>query len=185
MEKHNMNEEVWKGVKGWEDRYQVSNCGRVKSLERVTVYKNGRKRKFPSKILNPGIESSGYRIAILQNGIKKKSVRVHRLVAEAFLDNPNNYPEVNHKDENKLNNHISNLEWMTFKENINYGTGIERRAKKGGKPIAKLDMEGNVLKVYSSVTEAEEVDGYNRSNTSNAAKGNLKQAYGYKWEYID
>ena len=120
-----MNNEIWKPILHYEDLYEVSSLGRVKVLSRTITYHNQNNRSvirtYPSKILKP-TNSRGYlRVSLNQNG-KIKKEQVHRLVAQAFIPNPNQLPEVNHKDENKLNNYVGNLEWCTSKYNCNYGT---------------------------------------------------------------
>lgn len=118
--------EIFKDIKGFEGLYQVSNYGNVKSLERVIEDNNGYYIK-KEKILTPTINSSGYYHTILRKDGKSIGVYIHRLVAEAFIPNPNNYKQVNHKDEDKTNNKVDNLEWCTPKYNANYGTAIQRR----------------------------------------------------------
>ena len=118
--------EIWKNIKGYEGLYQVSNLGRVKSLER----KDNLGRKVNEKILKNRNATHGYIAVILSKDSNKKTYRVHRLVAEAFIPNPNKYLEVNHKDENKSNNRIDNLEWCDRKYNCNYGTFKERHSKR-------------------------------------------------------
>ena len=125
-------EEEWRDIKGYEGVYQVSNFGRVKSCEReVHFVKNtGTKftKHFRERILSPNLSTPGYLTVMLYkdncNGGPKQSRRlqIHRLVAEAFIPNPNNYPQINHKDEDKSNNCVDNLEWCTRKYNMNYGT---------------------------------------------------------------
>lgn len=118
-------EEIWKDIVGYEGLYQVSNLGRVKSLDRIDA--SGHRRK--GKILKPRINHDGYvQINLHKNSIRK-TVSVHRIVAIAFIPNTENKREVNHVDENKANNHVSNLQWCSPKENVNHGTCIERRAK--------------------------------------------------------
>lgn len=118
--------EEWRGIEGYEGMYQVSNLGRVKSLARVIIRSDGKPNPVNEKILKHGI-TKGYCSVVLCKDGKKKMYKVHRLVAMAFLSNPHNLPEVNHKDENKKNNCVDNLEWCTPKYNTNYGTCSERR----------------------------------------------------------
>lgn len=115
--------EVWKDIDGYGGQYQVSNLGRVKSLWRyhsVGVTSRRTKKIFEEKILIPTDNGNGYKIVGLQKDYKRKNFYVHRLVAEAFLENTNNYTYVNHKDYDRANNNFNNLEWCTAKENINY-----------------------------------------------------------------
>lgn len=104
-----VNIEIWKDIEGYEGLYQVSNLGRVKSLKFNKI-----------KILSQGISGSGYKIVSLSKENQRKIFLVHRLVAMVFIKNPNNYPCINHKDENKLNNLANNLEWCTHRYNCNY-----------------------------------------------------------------
>lgn len=166
-----MKKEYWKPVVGYEGLYEVSNWGRVKSI------KFGRER-----ILKPGTNNRGYLFVNLCKNGKKKNFRVHRLVAEAFIPNPYNLPEVNHKDENKLNNNAENLEWCDRKFNINYGTGIERRSKTQSKPVLQYDLEGNLIREWKSVTECG-MNGYNYGNVAACCRGILKTHKGFIWRY--
>lgn len=106
-----MENELIKDIKGYEDLYAITTFGRVWS------YKN-------QKFLRPGLDKDGYQLVNLCVNYKKRTFKVHRLVAEAFIPNPDGKPQVNHKDEVKTNNSVSNLEWATIKENVNHGTGI-------------------------------------------------------------
>ena len=127
--------EKWKDIKGYENIYQVSNLGRIRSLDRIYVqpsrWGTSMLKKYKGKVLNPTDNGNGYLIISLRDdNRKRKSFYVHRLVAEHFLDNPNNLPEVNHKDEDKTNNFVENLEWCTASYNRTYGNAAEKQAKK-------------------------------------------------------
>lgn len=119
--------EIWKDIEGYEGLYQISNLGRVKSLEKYvnTAIKNNTKVKRKEQILKQ-YNKNGYLQVTLTHNNKRKYFGVHRLVANAFIPNLNNYPQVNHKDENTLNNCVDNLEWCTAKYNCNYGTRNSR-----------------------------------------------------------
>ena len=108
---------------------------------------------------------------------------VHRLVALAFLPNPDNLPQVNHKDENKTNNMVGNLEWCSKSYNINYGTRNERTAKANWKSIKQFTKDGFFLKEYPSMKEASRQTGFYKSAISSCCKGKRKSAYGYIWRY--
>ena len=123
-----MKKEIWKIINGYEN-YMISSFGRVKSLDRYVRGKNNSIYIKKGKLLKLYTDKDGYQTVMLYHNNKKKLLKVHRLVAEAFLDNPNNLSQVNHKDENKLNNSVENLEWCDAKYNVNYGTAIERRSK--------------------------------------------------------
>lgn len=115
-------------VPGYEGLYQVSNLGRIKALDRIIAHAKGfGNRVIKGTIMSLSIPSKGYITITLSKNGKKKWCRPHQLVAKVFIPNPLNLPEINHKDENKLNNHVDNLEWCTRLYNIRYGTGIKRR----------------------------------------------------------
>ena len=182
--------EVWKSIKGYEGLYQVSNMGRVKSLERIITKRNGLKQSVQGRILKPIVGQDGYLLVNLYDSSgKRKSFYAHRLVCETFLDNPENKPCVNHIDENKTNNVASNLEWCTYKENNNYGTRNARIAKANvknkSKPVGQYIRDGNLIKIWQSINEVERQLGFRKSHISEVARGKLKTAYGYVWKYIE
>lgn len=165
-------QEIWKDVVGFEGLYKVSNLGNVKSL------RNG-------KILIPSITIHGYkRITLCKNGKKENKV-IHRLVAEAFLDNPKNFLCINHKDENKLNNCVENLEWCDIKYNTNYGTCIERRSKNKQRPVNQYDLNMNFIKRYESIKEASNGNYSLYTHIGECCKGKHFSIGGYIWRYAN
>lgn len=154
------------------------------------------KRGTPRRLI-PTLDRKGYeRVKLSLNGVQHTTT-VHRLIAKTFIPNPNNKPQVNHKDENKRNNNVNNLEWCTCLENIRYGTGIARSAnsRKGikinnrkaiesnKKPIFQLDKNGNILKEWSSIADASRALKINDSHISDCCKGKRITCGGFKWRY--
>ena len=118
--------EIWKEIKGYEGLYEVSSLGKVRSLDRTVLYKNGQIHIHKGKLLVPGVSKLGYmQVCLCRNGEMKHPL-IHRLVAETFLPNPENLPQINHKDENPSNNVLENLEWCSVEYNINYGTRTKK-----------------------------------------------------------
>lgn len=178
--------EVWKDVVGYEGLYKVSNIGRIMSCERYVNTCGGGKRLLGEKILKPFKCPGGYCEVSLWKNNKYKTTMVHRIVAVAFLNNPNNFPEVNHKDENKENNCIENLEWCTSKYNANYGSRTQKmKDKKPSKPVIMMDKSGNVVKKYNSLGDASRETGFDISAIIRVCKGKQKTSMGYKWIYAE
>lgn len=171
-----MELEQWKMVPDYEGMYMVSNLGRVKSI------RFGRER-----ILKAGTSQSGKgykQVCLCKNGVKKY-IGVHILVAMAFIQNPQNLPEVNHKDEDKSNNCVDNLEWCDRAYNCAYGTArVRQRETMSKKPIKQLTLDKKMVSVWQSPAEVQRVLGYDRSHIRRCCIGQNKSAYGYLWEYV-
>lgn len=136
-----------------------------------------------NKQLKPYTRKDGYVVVSLSKGGKKYKCYLHRLVAETFIPNPDNLPQVNHIDEDKTNNCVSNLEWITPKDNCNHGTRNERQGLGHSKPIEQYDLEGNFIKEWDSATQVERDLGFNHSNISKCCLGRYNIAYNYKWKF--
>lgn len=171
--------EMWKDIRNYEGLYQVSNIGRVKSFRKSTKY--GCESEY---ILKPYLASNGYYQVTLYDNTVKHKFSVHRLVAEAFIPNPNDYPQINHKDENRLNNEVSNLEWCTAEYNNAYGTARIRRIETTSIPVEQLTVDGHIIAIYRSVRIASEIIGVARSSLRYAVL-NGTNCKGYFWKYSD
>lgn len=167
--------EEWKDIEGYKDKYQVSNTGKIKSLH----YRNTSKEK----LLKPYTNRKGY----LFVSLPRKTVQVHRLVAEAFIENPKKLPMVNHKDENKLNNSVENLEWCDNKYNINYGnrTKQAKLSNINNPKLSRLVQCVETGTIYPSVAEAERQTGINAKLIRRVCVGKRKTTSGYHWKYIN
>ena len=184
-----MTDEIWKPISGYEGIYEVSNLGRVRSCDRFVVYNNGRKHKRKGKVLSQSYDAQKYyKVGLCKNG-KQKNFSVHRLVAQAFIPNPGNKEQVNHKDETRTNNRVENLEWATTSENINYGTRNERVAKAvsktKSKPVLQFTREGKFIAEFYGASEASRDTGICTSSIHRVARGvkRYKTAGGYIWKY--
>lgn len=175
-----MKEEIWRPVKNYEGWYEVSSYGRVRSLDRVVVYSDGRKCLWKGKILKIRKDNVGYLYCILYKNTRHKTSKVHRLVAQAFIPNPDNLPVINHKDEVKTNNRVENLEWCTQSYNINYGT----RNEKVSKSVLQIDKNtGQVISEYQSLREAGRQLNIGNGSISRCCNGKQKTYKGYKWKF--
>lgn len=167
--------ENWKAIAGYESRYEVSTGGKVRCLN---FNHTGKPR-----ILKLRKRRDGYLLVDLCKDGNRKSTYVHRLVAEAFIPNPQNLDTVNHRDEDKTNNNVSNLEWMTLLDNNRYGTHDKRVAEARSKQVKQLDKRGNLLATYPSMREAERRTGIAASHIAKCCLGRRKSAGGYVWKY--
>ena len=190
-----MQEEIWKDIPGFEGRYQVSTFGRIKSLPRKV--KAGRTYRYVQEhILSARYDSRGYSRICIKIHPKKYWFSVHRLVAEIFIPNPNNYPVINHKDNNPRNNCVDNLEWCTQSYNVKYSytKGNAKPTsgcfKKGNIPhnlkrVSQYDKDGHFLNFYDSITLASKSIKRTPGAIQNCLHGNTKTAGGYVWRYAD
>lgn len=151
--------EEFRDVPGYEGTYEVSNWGRVR--------RNG-------KILKPCKNRKGYLLVSLFKNGTKKNARLHRLVASVFIPNPQNLPQINHKDEDKTNNAVNNLEWCDSKYNNNYSLS---------KPVLQFDLQGNFVREWPSMMKVEEEIGISNSSISMCCSGKVKTAGGFIWKY--
>ena len=178
-----MSKEIWRPVIGYEGLYEVSNYGRVKSLNYRGTGKEG--------LMNGKIDKNGYKMVILHKNGKRKSFLVHRLVAIAFIPNPNNLPEVNHiidDFEHRSDNRVENLEWCTREYNLNYGSYNEKMSKTKSKKVICITNG----EIFGSAKKASEKYNINHSDICKCCRGKLKSAGKHPitkeklvWEYID
>lgn len=172
-------EEVWKDIEGWEGQYEISNLGRVKSLPKW-------KGTYMSKerLLTPTDNGRGYLVVNFRIKNYRKCYLVHRLVAQAFIDNPYNKEEVNHIDGDKTNNTVMNLEWVTKQENINHAweTGLIDLKRSGGTiAVDQFSEDGTYITTYFSMTEASKHTRAFANEISNCCNGKSIQSGGYRW----
>lgn len=192
--------EVWKDIQGYEGLYQVSNFGRVRSLDKKVKCRGGKYRLVKGRIMQPVHSGANYSAINLYKDKHHHMQYVHRLVAKAFIPNPNGYLEINHKDENKDNNNVSNLEWCDRIYNNNYGTHNARTSKtrksapkyakqsirngrKQSKPVIQLTLDGKTINEYPSVAEAGRQNGFKKCAIANCCCGRQKTSYGFIWRY--
>lgn len=188
---------IWKDIEGFEDYYQISSDGRVRSKDRTIIDKIGRKRSWKGQLLNPDIAQNGYYRVTLSINRNRKQLYLHRLLAKYFIPNPNDLPQVNHIDGNKLNNNLNNLEWCSNQDNIihaykhrlikpvsgknhpNYGK-YGANSKKA-KPIISKNIITNEIKKYGSIIDTKK-DGFTPSEVSRCCNhGGIHKGHSFKF----
>lgn len=172
-----MNKEIWKDIPNYEGLYQASNLGKIKN-------------KKTNKVLAKRYDHSGYLSVLLYKRGKYETKKVHRIIAKIFIPNPKNKPQVNHINGKKDDNNINNLEWVTCQENIihSYKTGIKTNPKYEKHPEAKkvcqYDLQGNLIKIYGSISQARDENNFNSSHIVACCKNKQKTSNGYIWRYF-
>lgn len=177
------SKETWKPVVGYEGLYEVSDLGRVKKVARTITQADGTVKKIDERILKQS-ESNGYlNVGLYRNGVSNPNW-VHRLVAQAFIPNPNKLSDVSHLNEQRDDNRLTNLEWSSHRDNLNYGRRNERISESISKPILQFDLEtGLIIATYPSASIASKETGILISSLSRVARGKGKTAGGYGWRY--
>ena len=183
--------EEWKDIEGYEGLYQVSDWGRVKSLERFIETSTGL-RRYKEKIIAQNLKKDGYYEVSLYYKGEREHRRVNRLVAEAFILNPENKPVVGHikklpdGTEDRTANEAWNLQWMTYPENNNYGTANERKRNHPSKSsqVFQYTLDGKLIAVWPSTMEIEREMGFDNTNIGRCCRGKTKTSNGHKWSYV-
>ena len=184
-------EEIWKDIEGFEGLYQVSNIGRVRSYDREITKPHPRNQSIPftyiqkGRVLRQRKHTAGYWTVMLWKDHVPYTRTVHRLVAEAFIPNPQNLPEVNHIDEDKANSIVTNLEWVTKSGNMRHGSCGERMGRKHWKAVVQMDENGNVIKEWPCAQHAAEQLNIRHTQIIAVCRGRYgcKHAGGYRWRY--
>lgn len=194
---------AWKPVKDFEGYYEVSDDGEVRSLDRPVRSRWGGERMIKGVVLKQATSKKGYKTIVLHKNKLWYQKQVHRLVAEAFIPNPLNLPQVNHKDTDKANNKVDNLEWITGVDNIRhaFANGCFKRTQrkveharevqlecaiKKRRCVAMIDCDtGETIGIFRSIIDAERATGISNSKITCVCKGKRHQTGGYKWKYME
>lgn len=176
--------ELWRYVEGYDKRYMVSNIGRVKAMPNEYPHLGGI-RHTKEKILKPIFckHTGYYQVSLYKRNGERRFTTIHRIVAEAFIPNPDNLPFVNHKDEVRTNNRVENLEWCTPKYNMDYSHVKDRNIDAISMPIEQYDFDGNLLHTFKSSAEAGRALKVHSSSILLCCKGKIGSVRGYLWKY--
>lgn len=196
-----MEKEIWKPVKDYEGIYEISNSGRLKSLQRDVHRRGYGTLVIPERILTLVDDGRGYYFRVLsKQGSKRKNARIHRLVAEAFIPNPYNKPCIDHINGITTDNHVDNLRWCTYKENANFElarkhqseskmgerNGMYRKCGKdshSSKEVLQFDLQGNFIRNFYGLAEAQRLTGVCFQNISKVCKRERPTAGGFIWRF--
>ena len=184
-----MRTEIWEDINGYKSLYQISNKGNVRSLDRIIFRKNKIPIHVRGKTLTAVIAPNGYPVVALWKDNRGKTVYIHRLVAETLIPNPHDYPIINHKDENKANNCVENLEWCNMLYNNNYAARNQRLSlslknnNKLSKKIIQYSTDNQFIKEWNSIREIERVLHIPGSAIVRVCKGLGKSSHGFLWRY--
>lgn len=193
-------EEIWKDVVGYEGLYKVSNQGRLLRCKRVA----SNKHLLPQKLKVLKKKKTGYLgTSIIDYDSKSHNILIHRVVATAFIPNPNNFPQIDHIDGNRENNAASNLRWCTAKENVNFPLSLANRSRSlkiaqnnpqtiskkikssHKKKVNQFSLSGEFIKTYESLRDIQRTLGFNITNVTACAHGRKRSAYGYIWKFVE
>ena len=178
------NIEIWKDVKGFEGLYQISNFGNVKSVDRISKHSKG-DLTLKGRILKPINIGKGYLgVALSKNG-KVKNHYIHRLVAEAFINNNENKPCIDHINGNRTDNRVNNLRWVNATENMNNPITTNRISQKNSIQIVQFTIDGEFVKIWNNAVDAEQTLGIDRTGIRRCCRKVVKTAGGYMWKNID
>lgn len=188
MKLPSLNNEEWRDIKKYKGLYQVSNMGNIRSLDRVVVQKNKfgelQKHIYKGRQLKKQVQKNGYEVVNLYKEKKMVKELVHRLVAITFLENKSGGNYINHKDSNRANNKLYNLEWCTQSDNLHYAYNYGNKIAPHMKKIHQLDFNGKILNTFESIQQAERRTGIKASNISKCCRKLRAKAGGFKWEYV-
>lgn len=177
--------EIWREIPGFEGYYQASSFGRIKSVDRTIIDSRGVSYLKKGKVLKQGLRNDGYYQVALSKGSIVRTYPVHRIVYQSFYGEIPFDKVVNHIDENPTNNRIENLNLLSQKDNLNWGSAKERLSKSKKKPVFQFSMNGELIKCFQSTISASSETGISQGNISSCCSGKLKTAGGFKWVYAE